>query len=327
MRRREFIALLVGGAAAMWPLAARAQEPAQPVVGILGSASAQFRDALADGFKETGFVEGHNIRLEYRWAEGAYDRLPGMADELVKLRVNVIVALGGAAARAAKSASVKVSPAIPVVFAHGGDSIAEGLVASLNRPGANVTGATSIAGSLSPKRLELLRALVGDNAAMAILINPDSPLGEPEGKDAETASHAIGQRLDVLTARNEIEIVTAFAELKKRRVGALIIAFDTFYFGQMRWMAALAAWHAVPTIGPLREFATAGGLMTYGPSIFDVVRQTAVYAGRILKGARPADLPVMQPTKFELTINLKAAKALGLDVPSSLLAIADEVIE
>jgi putative ABC transport system substrate-binding protein len=325
MKRRAFITLL-GGAAA-WPLSARAQQPAMPMVGVLGSASTQFRDALAEGLKETGFIEGRNLRIEYRWAEGAYDRLPGMADELVNLQVNVIVALGGAAARAAKSASVRVSPAIPVVFVHGGDPVAERLVASLNRPGGNLTGSTSIAGSLAPKRRELLRALVRDNAAMAILINPDGPQGEVEGKDAEAASRAVGQRLDVLSARNESEIVAAFAGLKQRRIGAVIIGFDAFYFGQMRWMAALAAWHAVPAIGPLREFAAAGGLMTYGPIIADVVRQAAVYAGKVLNGARPADLPVVQPTKFELTINLRAAKALGLDVPQTLLATADEVIE
>ena len=216
---------------------------------------------------------------------------------------------------------------MPVVFALGGDPVAEGLVASLNRPGGNMTGSISIGGSLAPKRLELLRAVVRDNAAIAILINPDTPLGEAERKDAEAASRAIGQRLDVLTARNESEIVAAFAALKQRRIGALMIAFDTFYFGQMRWMAAFADWHAVPAIGPLPEFAAAGGLMAYGPSISDVVRQVGVYAGRILKGAKRADLPVMQPTKFELTINLKAAKALGLDVPQTLLATADEVIE
>jgi ABC-type uncharacterized transport system substrate-binding protein len=298
-----------------------------PVIGVLGGSSAQFRDALAQGLKETGYIEGHNLRIEYRWAEGAYDRLPGMADELVNLRAKVLATLGAPALSAAKSASVKVSPAVPVIFAFGGDPVAEGWVASLNRPGGNITGSTSIGGSLAPKRLELLRALVRDNAAMAILINPDTPLGEAERKDAEVASRAIGQRLDVLTARNEREIVAAFAALKQRRIGALMIAFDTFYFGQMRWMAALADWHAMPTIGPLREFAAAGGLMTYGASISNVVRQVGVYVGKVLNGARPADLPVVQPTKFELTINLKAAKALGLEVPQTLLATADEVIE
>ena len=316
MRRREFITLL-GGAAAAWPLAARAQQSAMPVIGVLGSASAQFKDALAAGLKESGYTDGRNVRMEYRWAEGDYDRLPAMADELVSLRINVLCVLGTAAARSAKAASLKVSPPMPVVFAFGGDPVAMGLVASFNRPGGNMTGSTSIAGSLAPKRFELLRAFVRDDAAMAILINPDT--GEVERKDSEAAALAVGRRLDVFTARSESEIVAAFAALQQRRIGALVIHSDTFYLGQMRWMAALAAWHAVPAIGPLREFAAAGGLMTYAPSIADVVRQAGVYVGRVLRGARPADLPVMQPTKFELTINLKAAKALGLTVPNTLL--------
>jgi putative ABC transport system substrate-binding protein len=324
MRRREFITL-VGGVAATWPLAVRAQQPAMPVIGVLGSASAQFKDALTAGLKESGYTDGQNVRMEYRWAEGDYDRLPAMADELVSLRINVLCVLGTAAARSAKAASLKVSPPMPVVFAFGGDPVATGLVASFNRPGGNITGSTSIAGSLAPKRLELLRAFVRDDAAMAILINPDT--GETERKDSEAAALAVGWRLDVFTARSESGIVAAFAALQQRRIGALVIQSDTFYLGQMRWMAALAAWHAVPAIGPLREFAAAGGLMTYAPSIADVVRQAGVYVGRVLRGARPADLPVMQPTKFELTINLKAAKALGLTVPNTLLVSADEVIE
>jgi putative tryptophan/tyrosine transport system substrate-binding protein len=325
MRRRDFITALGGMGAAAWPAAARAQQPAMPVIGVLGSASGQFKDALASGLKETGYTDAQNVRIEYRWAEGAYDRLPAIADELVSMRVGVLVALGTAAVRVAKTASRKITPAVPMVFAFGLDPVAEGLVASLNRPGGNATGSTSIAGSLAPKRLELLRAFVRGNAAMAILVNPDG--GHAERSDSEAAALAIGQRLEVLTARNESEIIAAFAALQQRRIGALIIHSDTFYLGQMRWMAALAAWHAVPAIGPLREFAEAGGLMTYAPSIADVVRHAGVYAGRVLKGARPADLPVMQPSKFELTINLKAAKALGLDVPPPLLARVDEVIE
>jgi putative ABC transport system substrate-binding protein len=323
IRRREFITLL--GTAAAWPLAARAQQPAVPVVGVLGSASTQFKDALAAGLKESGFIDAQNVRIEYRWAEGDYDRLPAMADELVKLRVNVLATLGTAAARAAKSASLKVSPPVPVVFALGADPVAMGLVASFNRPGGNITGSTSIAHSLAPKRLELLRAFVRDDAAMAIMVNPDT--GEIERKESEAAALAMGRRLEVLTARNESEIIAAFAAVRQRRIGGLIIASDTFYLGQMRWMAALAAWHAVPAIGPLREFVGGGGLMTYSPSIADVVRQAGAYVGKVLKGARSAELPVMQPTKFELTINLKAAKALGLDVPTTLLATADELIE
>ena len=319
MKRREFMTLL-GGAAA-WPLAARAQQT-MPVVGVLGSASAQFKDAFVRGLSEAGYVEGQNVRVEYRWAAGAYDRLSAMADELVNLRVNVIATFGAAAAPVAKAASTKV---FPVVFVLGSDPVAEGLVASLNRPGGNVTGSTTITGTL--KRLELLRAAVGGKAAMAILINPSNPLGLAERRGAEAAARETNQTLDILTARNESEIVATFASLKERRIGALIIGSDSFYLGQMRWMAALAAHNGMPAIGPLQEFTAAGGLMNYGPSIADGARQVGVYVGKVLKGARPADLPVVQPTKFELAINLKAAKALGLDVPQTLIAIADEVIE
>jgi putative tryptophan/tyrosine transport system substrate-binding protein len=325
MRRRHFITLL-GGVAAAWPLAVRAQQPAMPVVGVLGSASAQFKDALVRGLGEAGYIEGQNVRIEYRWAAGAYDRLSAMADELVNLRVNVIAAFGAAAAPVAKAASTKVSPPIPVVFVLGSDPVAEGLVASLNRPGGNVTGATTITGALTAKRLELLRAAVGGNAAMAILINPSNPLGLAE-RSAEAAARDTNQTLEIVTARNESEIVATFASLNERRIGALIIGSDSFYLGQMRWMAALATHNRVPAIGPLQEFTAAGGLMNYGPSIADGARQAGVYVGRVLKGARPADLPVVQPTKFELAINLKAAKALGLIVPDKLLVAADEVIE
>jgi putative tryptophan/tyrosine transport system substrate-binding protein len=323
MRRRSFMTLL-GSAAATWPLAARAQQAPMPVVGVLGAGSPAtlFTVALAQGLKESGYVEGQNVRIEYRWAAGVYDRLPRMAADLVKLRVDVITTFGTAAARVAKAASVEVSPPIPVVFSFGSDPVAEGLVASINRPGGNMTGSTSIAGSLA-----LLREFLRRDVALAMLINPDNPLSGPERVDAENAARTLGQRLEVLNARNETEIDAAFAGLGQRGIGGLIIAVDTFYFAQMRRMAALAARFAVPAIGPLQEFAAAGGLMTYGPSIQEVNRQAAVYVGKVLKGARPADLPVMQPTRFELTINLKAARALGLEVPPMLLARADEVIE
>jgi putative ABC transport system substrate-binding protein len=325
--RREFITLL-GGATA-WPLAARAQQAATPVVGVLGSGSRAplFTVALAQGLKESGYIEGENVRIEYRWARGAYDLLPRMADELVGLPANVLATFGTAAARVAKTASLKVSPAVPVVFSFGSDPVAEGLVASLNRPGGNMTGSTSLGGALTPKRLELLRSLLGNDAILAILINPDNPLAGPERADAETAARTLGQRLEILTARNEGEIEAAFASLKQRQISGLIIAVDTYYFGQMRRMAALAGRFAVPTIGPLQEFTAAGGLMTYGPSIQEVNRQAAIYVGKVLKGARPADLPVVQPTRFELAINLKTATALGLEIPPMLLATADEVIE
>ena len=325
MKRREFITLL-GGAAAAWPLAARAQQSKMPVIGVLGSGSAQFRDALVHGLSESGYVDGQNVRIEYRWLEGAYERLPAMMEQLANLQIAVLAPLGTAAVRVTKAALANGSLAVPVVFSYGGDPVADGLVASLNRPGGNVTGSTSITGSLASKRLELLRAFTHENDAIAILINPNT--GEAERADAEAAARAVGQRLDVLTARNESEIVTAFAMLQQRRIAALMIHSDTFYLGQMRWMAALAARQALlPTIGPLREFAAAGGLMAYAPNIADVVRHQGVYIGKVLKGVRPADLPVMQPTKFEMTINLAAAKALGLEVPQSILLRADEVIE
>jgi putative ABC transport system substrate-binding protein len=328
MIRRSFLGAL-GGVAAVWPLTAHGQRSVLPVVGILGSGSPAplFTTAIADGLKESEYTEGRNVHLEYRWARGAYDMLPRMADELVSLRVNVLATFGTPAAHAAKAASLKASPPIPVVFSFGSDPVAEGLVGSLNRPGGNMTGSTSIIGSLAPKRLELLRAVLGNDAHLALLINPDNPLAGPERTDAETAARALGQRLDVFTARNESEIDAAFADLKLRQINGVIIAVDTFYFGQMRRMAALASRLSVPAIGPLQQFAAAGGLMTYGPSVQEVNRQAAIYVGRVLKGALPAELPVVQPTKFELSINLKAAKALGLTVPSTLLATADEVIE
>src|SRR5262245_37393366 len=280
-----------------------------PVVGVLGSSSAQFKDALVRGLSEAGYVEGQNVRVEYRWAAGAYERLSAMADELVNLRVNVIATFGAAAAPVAKAASTNVSPPIPVVFVLGTDPVAEGLVASLNRPGGNVTGSTTITGALTAKRLELLRAAAGGNAAMAILINPNNPLGLAERSSAEAAARTTDQTLDIVTARNESEIVAIFASLKERRIGALIISADSFYLGQMRWMAALAAHNGVPAIGPLREFTVAGGLMNYGPSIADAARQAGVYVGKVLKGARPADLPVVQPTKFELAIISRPQKS------------------
>jgi putative ABC transport system substrate-binding protein len=316
------------GVAAAWPLVTRAQQ-ALPLIGVLGSGASAplFTRAPQEGLKETGYVEGQNVAVEYRWARGEYDRLPGMAAELIERKVSVLFTFGTPAARIAQAASIRLAPAIPVIFSFGSDPVAEGLVASLSRPGGNITGVTSIAGELAPKRIALLRELLGANAALGLLINPDNPLSGAERRDAEGAAQAVGQRLDVLTAHDESTIDAAFAGLQPRGIAALIIAVDTYYFGQMRRMAALAARHGVPAIGPLRDFAQAGGLMTYGASIFDVNRQAAIYVGRVLKGARPADLPVLQPTRFELVINLKAAQALRLDVPAPLLATADEVIE
>ena len=327
IRRREFITL-IGGAAA-WPVAARAQQAGKlPVVGLLNSASPSLLvAAFLQGLREAGYVENQNVLIEYRYARGAYERLPALAAELVDLRVDLIAAGGTPAARVAKNVSVRPTPPIPVVFAMASDPVAEGFVASLNRPGGNMTGITSIAGALAPKRLELMREFLRDDAAIAILINPNNPLAGAERKDTEAAARAIGRRLEVLTASNESEVDQAFAALKQRGAGALIIAADIFYYGQMQRLATLAAQHVLPTVGPLRDFAAEGGLLSYGTSIPDVNRQAGVMAGKVLKGAKPAELPVQQPTKFELVVNLKTAKALGLKIPETFLLRADEVIE
>jgi putative ABC transport system substrate-binding protein len=289
MRRREFITLL-GGAAVAWPLAARAQRSGMPRIGFLHSASpSQHVAAFRQGLREAGFIEGQNVLIESRWASGAYERLSTLATELIGLRVDLIAAFGTPAVRVAKSASIKSVPAIPVVFAMGSDPVAEGFVESLSRPGGNMTGVTSISGTLAPKRLELVREFLRGDAAIAILINPRNPLSEQERRDAEAASRAIGRRLEVLTASNQAEIDMAFTALKLRKVSVLIIAVDTFYYSQMQRMATLAAQAAVPVIGPLREFAEEGGLLSYGTSISDVNRQAGVLAGRVLKGAKPAD--------------------------------------
>jgi putative ABC transport system substrate-binding protein len=326
MRRRDFIVLL-GGATA-WPLIASPQQPTMPVIGFLsGSSPSALTAAYLQGLQEGGYIEHQNVRIEWRYARGAYQQLPTLAAELVDMRVNLIIAAGTAAVHIAKTASVRPTPAIPVVFSMASDPVAEGFVASLSRPGGNITGITSIAGSLAPKRLDLMRAFLHDDAAIAILINPNNPLASAEREGTEAAARAIGQRLEVLTASNLAELDEAFTSLKQRGVGALIIAADIFYFGQMQRLATLAAQQAVPTIGPLRDFAAEGGLLSYGASIPEVNRQSGILAAKILKGAQPADLPVQQPTKFELVLNLKTAKALGLDVPPTLLAAADEVIE
>ena len=300
-----------------------------PRIGLLhGSLPSQFADvAFRQGLREAGFIEGQNVTIESRWAGGDYQRLPSLAAELVEQRPNLLAAFGTPAVRIAKSASVKLSPPVPVVFAMGADPVLEGVVESLNRPGGNMTGVTSIAGALAPKRLELVRGFLRENSSVAILINPGNPLSEAERRDTEVAVQAVGQRLEVLTASNQAEIDKAFAALSQRKVGFLIIAVDTFYYTQMQRMATLAAQAAVPAIGPLREFAAEGGLLSYGTSISDVNRQAGVMAGKVLSGALPQQLPVQQPTKFELVVNLKAARALGIEIPAMLLAIADEVIE
>jgi putative tryptophan/tyrosine transport system substrate-binding protein len=325
--RREFITML-GGAAVGWPLAARAQQPAMPVIGFLHSASpGPFAGAVAafrQGLSETGYIEGQNVTIEYRWAEGQYDRLPALAADLVGRRVTVIVALGGnGPAQATKAATAN----IPIVFVSGGDPVSGGLVASLNRPGGNLTGVSWIATALVPKQLELLRGLAGNPALIGALVNPRHPDYNLQLRELQEAGDAIGKTVNVAQADTVPDIDAAFASLVQRGIGALIIANDPLFTARRDQIVALAARHTLPAMYFSREFTAAGGLLSYGASLIDAHRQGGIYTGKILKGAKPADLPVWQPTKFELVINLKTAKTLGLDVPDKLLALADEVIE
>jgi putative tryptophan/tyrosine transport system substrate-binding protein len=326
VNRRAFIRVL-GSAAVAWPLAARAQQGAMPVIGFLHARSPD--DAMPQvvafrrGLAEIGYVEGQNVAIEYRWARGRYDSLPPSAAELVRLPATVLVAGAEPAALAAKAAT----STIPLIFSIGADPIKLGLAASYNRPGGNASGVSMFTSALEAKRLGLLHELVPAVATVGVLANPNYAMAEGQVRDAQDAARAMGLQIHVLLAGTDDEIEVAFGTIREQRIGALLQAADPFLDTRRERLLALMARHSVPTIHHFREFPVAGGLMSYGIDILDVYRQIGIYAGRVLKGEKPADLPVIQPTKFELVINLKTAKALGLQVPDKLLALADEVIE
>jgi putative tryptophan/tyrosine transport system substrate-binding protein len=323
--RRKFLATL--GAAAAWPLAARAQQQAMPVIGFLNGASpdgyAPYVAAFRQGLKEAGYVDGQNATIEYRWAEGHYDRLPTLAADLIQRKVTVIAATTSPAARAAKTATSTV----PIVFTTGDDPIKLGLVASLNRPGGNVTGVSNLIVELGSKQLGLLRELAPGTTAIAVLTNPNFPGTERQLRDVEAAARVLGLQLIVLKASTEREMETAFATMAQKGGVALLVGVDPFFLERRDHIVALAARHSIPAIYPVREFAVAGGLLSYGSDFADSYRQAGIYVGRIVRGEKPADLPVQRSTKFEFVINFKTAKALGLSVPNSMQLLADEVIE
>jgi len=326
MRRRDFLKV-TGVAAASWPLTARAQQTAMPVVGYINPSSAQgyARElaAFLKGLSETGYVDGKNVQIEYRWADNQYDRLPGMAAELVRQNVAVIAATTTPAARAAKAATAT----IPIVFTTIADPVQMGFVASLNRPGGNATGVTILSVEVGPKLLELLREVVPSATIVALLINPTNPNAETQSRNLQAAALKLGLQVRVLQVSTERDFDAVFGKLRELPADALMISQDVFFNSRAEQLAALTVRHTMPAIYLLREFALAGGLMAYGASQTDAWHQAGIYVGRILHGEKPADLPVIQPTKFELTINLKTAKALGLTIPPKLLFTADEVIE
>jgi putative tryptophan/tyrosine transport system substrate-binding protein len=326
MRRREFLTLL-GGTAVAWPLAARAQQSAMPVIGFLGvGASGPLRRQIAafqEGLKEAGYVEGGNVTVDYRWAEGQFDRLPALAAELVRRQAAVLFTTSNDGVLAAKRATAT----IPIVFGTGTDPVTQGFVASLNRPGGNMTGIYFFTSGLEAKRLGLLHEMVPNTTTIAVLINPNNSPAEHQLREVHEAAARLGVQLVVLRANTASDFVGAFEDLGRQRAGALLVTASPFFNSRREQLVVLTARHAVPAIYEWRDFAVAGGLMSYGTSLVDAYRQGGVYCGRILKGEKPADLPVIQPTKFEFVINLNTAKALGLTISSGLLSIADELIE
>ena len=325
MRRRDFLTLL--GSAAAWPLAARAQQAKVPVIGFLNSESAAEYEYLVAAFRQglskIGYVEGRNVAIEYRWAEGEYGRLPALATELVRRQVNLIAALGAPATLPAKAATAT----IPIAFLTGDDAVEASLVQSLNRPGGNMTGVGMMGVPLTPKRVEMLHEFIPQAETLAVLLNPDNPSAAASAKEASDAIRRVGRQLRTLTASSESEIERAFEQLANVKPVGLVIATDAFFIRHSGQLAALAARHAVPTIHTVREFPAAGGLISYGPNLAEQWYQVGVVAGRILQGAKPSELPVLQPTRFELVINFSTAAMLGLAVPHALLALVDEVVE